>query len=411
MDFLKNIFTNKRTGDFSYRLVLDIGTEYLKAAMIEFNQTERNILGFGRVRQDYGNMDGGAITNINGVVKKARQAIAKISQTTPHQAKDLICGIAGEFVKGILVSQERERNNSAKRIDQRELEQLINQGQEIAYQRAVRKVEQETGLSGIKLELINHSIVEVKVDGYRVNDPEQFQGSNLNLTVFYSFAPFVQIGALRTIARQLGYKLTATVAEPFAVASSINKIESYEFGAIIIDIGGGTTDIALLRNGGIEGTRMFAMGGRAFTRTLAKNLNISLRAAEKLKLAYTRGEELDNYRQIDYLLKGDLQIIYQGIELSLHELANGELLPGYIFFCGGGSALKGLVENFARLNLTEKLPLLQKPVIKVLDGADLKGITDQTGLLKNVEHTTPRALSYYGAGIKSKERSMIYLEG
>ena len=49
-------------------------------------------------------MVGGAITNIGGVVEKAREALSKLKEISPHQTKHMVCGIAGEFVKGVLIS-------------------------------------------------------------------------------------------------------------------------------------------------------------------------------------------------------------------------------------------------------------------------------------------------------------------
>ncbi|MFW6022203.1 MAG: cell division FtsA domain-containing protein [Halanaerobiaceae bacterium] len=407
-------FFNRNKSDqdyFQYRLVLDIGTEYLKASMIEFNKSERSIIAFGRVRQDYGNMDGGAITNIDGVSRKAREAVDMLRDFTPHHADEMVCGIAGEFVKGVLLSLDFPREKPGKKIDSREIEKIIDEGKEKAYKKAAKMAEMETGIDNVKLELIQYNIVEIRVDGYKVKNPYQFQGQNLNIIVFYTYAPLVQMGALRTIARDMGCELVATMPEPLAVAEGIlTTNESYEFGAVIIDIGGGTTDIAMIRNGGIEGTRMFAMGGRAFTRTLASNLNITLEKAEKIKLAYSSGETVENFKKVDKLIKSDLHILYQGIELSLQELADGELLPGHIYFCGGGSGLKGLISGFQNINLVEKLPIGRQPVIDVLRGIDIDDINDEHGLLTEVEYTTPRALAYFGSRFFNEERRLINLE-
>jgi cell division protein FtsA len=409
MGFLSSFFTSNRDL-FSYRLILDIGTEFVKAAIVEFNNSERTVLGFGREKQDYKSMDGGAITDINGVIRKARSAIEKAGSYTPHQPEEMVCGIAGEFVKGVLISLDSSRRNPGKKIYEKELFELIKEGQEDAYQKAVKMAEMETGVSNVKLELIQQSIVEVKVDGYKVKNPCSFQGKNINMTVFYSFAPLVQVGALRTVASELGYRLVGVVAEPFAIASSFMNNDSYEFGAIIVDIGGGTTDIALIRNGGIEGTRMFAMGGRAFTRSLASKLRIGLEEAEEIKLAYSRGEKIENYTEVDRIIKSDLHILYQGLELSLQDLASGELLPANIFFCGGGSALKGLLDGLKKIDLKQRLPFSQPPAIRHLSGKDIKSIKDENSLLTGVEHTTPRSLAYYGAVIVVNERRLMNLE-
>ncbi|MEJ6950027.1 cell division FtsA domain-containing protein [Natronospora cellulosivora (SeqCode)] len=410
MKFFEKLFNNTEENSFNYRLVLDIGTEYLKLAMIEFNKNEKNLISFARVKQDYGNMDGGAITNIDGVSAIAKKALEDIKDKTPYQTVEMITGLAGEFVKGILLSFDVVRDKPDKKLDKKELDKIMVKGQEKAYKKALEKAEMETGFKDIEFELIHYNLVEIKVDGYKVNNPEQFQGKNVSILAFYTFAPLVQLGALRTIARDLGTKLIAVMPEPLAVASSILNIETYEFGAIIIDIGGGTTDIALIRNGGIEGSRMFAMGGRAFTRTLASNLNLTLDEAEKVKLAYSKGENCKDYNRIDKLLKSDMQILYQGIELSLRDLAQGEILPKNIYFCGGGSALKGLKDGLENYNLEERLPFGQKVEISLLDATDIKSIEDQFALLKGIEYTTPKSLAYCGTKVVNKEWSVINFE-
>lgn len=411
MGFFNSLFNKNRDGGFKYRLVLDIGTEYLKAVMVEFDNTEKNIIGFGRVKQDYGNMDGGAITNIQGVSTRARESYEKCRDYTPHQADEVICGIAGEFVKGVLISIDNSREKPDKKISKQELNDLIEEGRKKAYKTAVKKAEMETGINDIKLEMIQYSLVEVKVDGYRVNDPYQFQGNNISLSIFYTFAPLVQLGALRTIAANLGCKLKSVVAEPLSIAYGIMSDESYEFGAIIIDIGGGTTDIALIRDGGIEGTQMFAMGGRAFTRSLASRMNLTLKEAEELKLSYSAGEKVKDYNMIDKIVKSNLHLLYQGIELSLIELARGEILPKYIYFCGGGSGMKGLISGFKEINLQEKVPFGQTPIIKQLTGKDIKGIKDENQLLVGVEHTTPCSLAYFSTDSISPMSSYNYNQG
>ncbi|MFP4017249.1 MAG: cell division FtsA domain-containing protein [Halanaerobiales bacterium] len=410
MGFFDRFFSNKEVDYYRYRLILDIGTEYLKAALVEYNNTERSIIGFSRIKQDYGNMDGGAITSIPGVINKSREALLGIKEYTPHQAYQMVCGIAGEFVKGVLISLDVIRENADRQIDDKELKKIIKDGESKAYQKALIMAEQETGIKDVELELIKYTIVEIKVDGYKVNNPYQFQGKNINIIVFYTFVPLVQLGALRTIASALGCQLVSAIPEPMAVAEGIMSDESYEFGAIIIDIGGGTTDIALIRNGGIEGTRMFAMGGRAFTRTIASNLHITLKEAEELKLAYSRGENVKDQSDIERLIKSDLEIIYQGIDLSLRELAQGELLPGQIYFCGGGSGMKGLIKGFKARKLNERLPFAQNPVVEILRGESIRGINDVYQLMNDVEYTTPRALAYCGSKTVSNERRMINLE-
>ena len=136
MRFLDKILFNKEDDCFRYCLVLDIGTEYLKAALLEYRKEERNIIAFTRVKQDHGNMVGGAITNINGVVEKAREALLKIKEFSPHQTRQMVCGIAGEFVKGVLISLDKVREKPDRRIEDREIWQLVKEGERQAHEKA-----------------------------------------------------------------------------------------------------------------------------------------------------------------------------------------------------------------------------------------------------------------------------------
>src|SRR5260370_35116095 len=115
------------------------------------------------------------------------------------------------------------------------------------------------------------------------------RGPRFTRTLFSAFAPVMQLGALETVAKGLDLTLMTIVAEPYALARCLSTNASTDSGAIFIDIGGGTTDIALVRQGGIEETRMFALGGRTFTRRLAASQGLSVTEAEKLKLSYSSG--------------------------------------------------------------------------------------------------------------------------
>ena len=84
-----------------YIVALDIGTEYTKALIAKLVDDELRVIGVGRARQEVGNMFGGAIADITGVVKNCEAALVKAEEQAGVQAKKVVIGIAGEFVKGI----------------------------------------------------------------------------------------------------------------------------------------------------------------------------------------------------------------------------------------------------------------------------------------------------------------------
>lgn len=395
--FSRRTKTDKSNG-FKYRLALDIGTEYIKAVIVEYYLDERNIVGYGRVQQKYSDMMGGAIANIQGVLETAIRAVDLAKKSTPHKPTDAVVGIAGEFVKGVVTTLEGERKDPQERITSKELEILIKKAQQLAFRRGQEELIKQTGILNLEVELVNTALVEVKIDGYKVSNPYSFQGKNISLSLFNTYAPLVNVGPLATVVQGLGYQLLGTIAEPYAVANSILSDEACEFGAIVVDIGGGTMDVALIRNGGIEGTIMVGIGGRSFTRKLARELNVTLRDAEELKLQYSQKRlPADMNQEVQAMITPDLHLLYDGLEMSLQELAQGNALPPRIYFCGGGCALRGLVEGVKEKRLHERLPFFKKPDIFLLKAEEVTKIADPDNLVSGEENVTPRALALEAA--------------
>lgn len=406
LSVLRNIFNGTEEQDYQYRIALDIGTEFVKALLVRFNEQDvREIIGIGKIKQNYSNMEGGAISDIEEVIKRSYEAIEKAKAMAEVEVEEIVIGIAGEFVKGVVNQVTKKRAISTKKLQRKEIDNLVHQIQEKALNTAKDKLLADIGLENIKVELVNSSVVEIKIDGYKVSNPEKFQGKNLEVTVFNTFAPLVHVGALETIATRLGYNLVGIIAEPFAIAKSIMSNEAYEFGAVVIDIGGGTTDIALVRNGGIEGTKMFSLAGRNFTKSLARYFNISLSEAEDLKLGYSQGEIKKGRTEIKSVLEQDIKLLGEGIEVALAKLANSEALPQQIYLCGGGSSLLDLREGIKERELYEELPFFKTPELNLLTASDIKGIEDRVGLEDSAENVTPKSLALQAAMVQSSERN------
>src|SRR6202008_3242566 len=134
-------------------------------------------------------------------------------------------------------------------------------------------------------------------------------------------------------------ELLEIVAEPYAVARVLGADNVRQAGALFVDVGGGTTDVALVRQGGIEGTRMFALGGRAFTKSIADRLELPFPRAEALQVDCPRGIAGDREGYVREIVADDVAVWAAGVELVMDELAAGDLLPGRIYLCGGGSRL------------------------------------------------------------------------
>jgi len=389
-------------------LALDIGTEVVKALIFQINEeTEKGIVaGVGRARQRLGDMQSGAVSDITGVVKSCEEAIAAAEEMAGvRRVEQAIVGIAGELVKGSTTTVHYERLKPEIRIDLPELKNIVQKVQWKAFDRIRQQLAWETGHSEIDVKLINAAIIDVRIDGYRVTNPLGFQGRDVSIGVFNAYAPIVHLGALQKIAEELDLDLLSIAAEPYAVARSMGLENTIDFSAIFIDIGGGTTDIAVVRNGGLEGTKMFALGGRAFTKRLAQELDINFEEAERLKIRYGRGElGKDISARIARLLSEDCQVWLDGVELSLGEFSETDLLPSKILLCGGGSALPGIREALLGKNWSDSLPFAKKIHVNFLQPKDVINIQDKTGLLRDPQDVTPMGLANLALDLIGEEK-------
>jgi cell division protein FtsA len=238
--------------------------------------------------------------------------------------------------------------------------------------------------------------VEIKIDGYGVSNPIGFTGAQVELAVFNAFAPMVHLGALQSVAHRLGLELLGVIAEPYAVATCLDPGEMGDAGAVFVDVGGGTTDVALVRQGGIAGTKMLALGGRAFTRGLAERFGLSFTRAEVLKLAAAADDLPESVPQdaLRHALAEDAAVWRRGVELMIADLADGELLPARIYLCGGGSELPQIADVLlAEDDWWKRLPFSRKPQVLALGPDDVLGLRDGTGELSTQQDVTPMALA------------------
>ena len=178
-------------------------------------------------------------------------------------------------------------------------------------------------------------------------------------------------------------------------------------GGIFIDIGGGTTDIAVVQDGTLVGTKMFTLGGRTFTKRLAQNLNISFLEAEEIKLSYSNQVLEKNSTQIvAEAMKNDSDVWLSGVMLTLKDFENVEILPSRILLCGGGSKLPEIKSVLQNTNWHKKLRFARKPQISFLEPKHITRIQDLTSLLNSQEDVTPLALANMALEMNCEEKTI-----
>ncbi len=397
---LKNMTNKLPVGNSSDQLLvgLDIGTEMVKALIAKVNGEELEVIGVGRAHQSLSDMQSGAIADIAGVVGNCEKALNQAEEMAGVTARQTIIGIAGELVKGLTTTVKYRRPNPEKALDSAEIELIIDRAQARTLERAQKQLELETGKKDVEVKLVNSAIVSIHIDTYKVSNPIGFQGKEILIQLYTAFAPMVHIGALERTAAELDLDLMAVAAEPFAVSRAVIGTDAASnFTAILIDVGGGTTDIAVVDDGGVQGTKMFGIGGRSFTKNIANQLDISFTEAETLKVGLG-GSGISGTEKARALKAIDksLEVWLDGVELALSEFTNVEHLPHTILLCGGGASLAPLVGALKEREWYKELPFTRKPTIELIDPDQVSGIGDETG--KVTDHTLITALGLLRVG-------------
>jgi cell division protein FtsA len=391
--------------DDKYLVALDIGTEFVKALIGKTNPEDGSIeiVGVGRAHQRLTDMQAGAISDIAGVVENCDKALSQAEEQAGVSVRTAIIGIAGELVKGTTTTIRVARKQAAKPLDILEMEKIINIVQERAQAKAKQQLAWELGGKEVEVRLVNSALVSIEIDGYPITNPIGFQGKDVVVQLYTAFAPMIHIGALEKTAQELDLDLLAVAAEPFAVSRAvIGNNADHNLSAILMDVGGGTTDIAVINDGGVQGTKMFGIGGRAYTRAVERDLSVEFEQAEQLKLGLSTNRVPSQKRPaIEKALGKTADTWVAGIELALSDFTKLDHLPHRMFLCGGGSSLDLLMDRLTTTQWYRSLPFTRKPTVHHIRPEQVAGIVDTTGNV--TDHTFITAMGLLRVGMDTQQ--------
>jgi len=203
--FLRRIWQRDEGEALAACTALDIGTEFAKALVFEIGDDGHGtVRGVGRKRQGLSHMSSGTVADIAAVVDNCSVALQEAEEMAGFRPSQVVIGIAGELVKGFTTTHAHERKRPDQPITEAELQKLIDTVQREALREAERSITWETGLPNVDVRLVHAAIVGASIDGYALTNPVGFQGRHVKIGIFNAFAPLVHLGALQTVASQLG---------------------------------------------------------------------------------------------------------------------------------------------------------------------------------------------------------------
>jgi len=262
---------------------LDIGTTKIVAMIGKKNEYGKlEIIGVGKAKSL--GVARGVVNNITQTIQSIQQAVAEAENDSGYKINDVVVGIAGQHIRSIQHSDYISRPNAEEVINEDDIELLINQ---------VHKLTMHPGE-----EIIHVLPQEYKINGYETTDqPIGMYGSRLESNFHVVVG---QASSIRNVARCIksaGLDLSGLTLEPLASSDAVLSQEEKEAGVALIDIGGGTTDLAIFKDGIIRHTAVIPFGGNVITEDIKEGCSIIEKQAELLKIKFGSawpGENKDN---------------------------------------------------------------------------------------------------------------------
>jgi cell division protein FtsA len=266
-----------------YSVGLDIGTTKIVAIIGKENEYGKiEVVGMGRSKSL--GVHRGVVNNITQTIQSIQQAVEQAESSCGLKIETVTVGIAGQHIRSLQHSDYITRPNAEEVINEEDLEKLISQ---------VHKLVMLPGE-----EIIHVLPQEYKVDGQaEIKQPIGMYGGRLEANFHVVVGQISSIKNIGRCIKSAGLDLDNITLEPLASANAVLSQEEKEAGVALIDIGGGTTDLAIFKDGIIRHTAVIPFGGNVITDDIKEGCSIIEKQAELLKIKFGSawpGENKDN---------------------------------------------------------------------------------------------------------------------
>ncbi|NND78710.1 MAG: cell division protein FtsA [Maribacter sp.] len=334
-----------------YSVGLDIGTTKIVAIIGKENEYGKiEILGIGRSKSL--GVHRGVVNNITQTIQSIQQAVEEAEINSGLKIASVVVGIAGQHIRSLQHSDYITRADAEEVINEDDLDRLCNQ---------VYKLVMLPGE-----EIIHVLPQEYKVDGQaEIKEPIGMYGGRLEANFHVVVGQVSSIKNVGRCIKSAGLDLGKITLEPLASSDAVLSQEEKEAGVALIDIGGGTTDLAIFKDGIIRHTAVIPFGGGVITEDIKEGCSIIEKQAELLKIKFGSawpGENKDNeivsipglrgrepkeitLKNLSKIIHARVVEIVEQVYVEIknygHEEQKKKLIAG-IVLTGGGSQLKHL---------------------------------------------------------------------
>ncbi|HEO2469332.1 TPA: cell division protein FtsA [Streptococcus agalactiae] len=377
---------------------LDIGTSSIKVLVAEFIANEMNVIGVSNVPSS--GVKDGIIIDIEAAATAIKEAVKQAEEKAGITIDKINVGLPANLLQIEPTQGMIPVPNESKEIKDEDVESVVKSAltKSITPEREV--------ISLIPLEFI--------VDGFQgIRDPRGMMGIRLEMRGLIYTGPTTILHNLRKTVERAGIKVEHVVITPLALAKSVLNEGEREFGATVIDMGGGQTTVASMRNQELQYTNIYSEGSDYVTKDISKVLRTTVEIAEALKFNFGQAnvEEASTSDTVQVNVVGNeepveitesyLSQIISGrirqiLEHVKQDLGRGRLLdlPGGIILVGGGAIMPGVVEVAQQIFGTRvKLHVPNQVGIRNPMFANVISIVDYVGMMSEVDIIAQHAVT------------------
>lgn len=297
----------------------------------------------------------GQIHDIEKVAEVITQVKERLEKTIGLSLTNVAIAAAGRVLK----------------TSQTKLEYEIEQGREItsdivgslevdAIQNAQYKLDNEiTNEDKMTFYCVGYSVVNYFLNGYVISSLEGHKGKKIGVEVLATFLPHVVVDSLYTVMSKVGLEVISLTLEPIAAINVTIPKDLRLLNLILVDIGAGTSDIAVTRDGSVVAYGMVPIAGDEITEKIAQEFLVDFNTAEKIKISISSGVENIKYTDIlgnkyEVTHQKSIEIIKPAIDFLAGSICDkimefNQKAPNAVFLIGGGSQIPGLTSRMAEI--------------------------------------------------------------
>lgn len=326
---------------------LDIGTSSIKVLVAELVDGEVNVIGVSNAKSK--GVKDGIIVDIEAAATAIKSAISQAEEKAGISIKSVNVGLPANLLQVEPTQGMIPVTSDTKEITDQDVENVVKSAL--------------TKSMTPDREVITFVPEEFVVDGFQgIRDPRGMMGVRLEMRGLLYTGPRTILHNLRKTVERVGVQVDNVIISPLAIVNSVLNEGEREFGATVIDMGGGQTSVATIRNQELQYTNVYQEGGDYVTKDISKVLKTSKKIAEGLKLNYGEAypqlasketfqvEVIGEVEPVEVteeylaqIISARLKHIFEQIKQDL-ERRHLLDLPGGIALIGGNAILPGIVE-------------------------------------------------------------------